>query len=472
MPFVLESNQVAVTTASHDIILFDAPIETRGLEADMFFDISLPINSIRPAFRLEFDSTDFNNDAASGMNFYEIKEKLYKVSHENDTPYKNGVNWHSSTPNASQNQNNKSWTPYSESTDNVDKRITLIDGMRLRTSTVNDGSNKLQHEIAELAVKAHFEAPLDILNHENKANLLESIGLLSTQITESFRNQLRDISYNSGQSQNDNMTLSGRNVRRGICESLFSSALNHDANGDENNDDLLHRINNAVEKFKDKRDGVNGETAVVSDDDGILRTTVNFTAGIDSTGVVVDISGLAIETSQADINHIKMDFPFAVGDKIKVTLIYVIQSKLMLSSDVESVGESSSRITETNLLRQLYGSRVKGYEHSGENSTFPGLSGESLAYVGGAYAVGSVEEGGEGENRYDALFFNTVVDNETGEETVSRVTFADSQASGTQYSFLNRVVEVTITLSEDNESTALGNMVDDPPTDTPADPAP
>jgi hypothetical protein len=434
-PFVFKSNQVAVANITESLKLFDQPIEEGGRTADVFFNLTLPIDSVRSAFRLEFNSSELNGVDVDDIQFHEDRSLLYKCNKQdpsgNAKAY-DGVIWSDALADADQNKINKSWVTYAESGNNpVNKKITSnTHGMLLRAGDGNNPNNSLLYEMAEMAVKAHFDAPLDLLDNVAEQDLLKDISGQNVIINTALRNQLQSNVYtidgstgSNGQPQLKSLVTS-RPVRRGICESLFASGMSQDADGNQTTDDFLHRIDNLVHRYKDIS---GGGVQYVTDPSNSLLNNVKMES--------LDISS----------NHILMDFPMAVNDKIQLTLIYVVQSKLETADNILAVGPRSNRKNQTNSLREFYGSRVDGYQHSGQVSLTTDLSGESLAFVGGAEPWPSDPSA----NRYGPLFMNATGGTDTsGNPIPAPLSFAESQNSLTQYSFMNRVAQIEITLTK------------------------
>lgn len=433
-PFVFKSNQVAIGKITESLKLFDQPIEEGGRTADVFFNLTLPIDSVRPAFRLEFNSSELNGVDVEDVQFHEDGNLLYKCTKYDPSgaiSY-DGVIWSDAIADASQNKINRSWQTYSESGNNpINKKITsLTHGMLLRGGIGNDPNDTLLYEMAEMAVKAHFDAPLDLLDNVAEVDLLKDISGQNVTINTGLRNQLQSNVYTiDGSTGSNNLPqlkslVTSRPVRRGICESLFASGMSQDADGNQTTDDFLHRIDNLVHTYKDISGG------------GVQYVTDPSNQAL---------SNVKMETLDSSTNHILMDFPMAVGDKIQLTLIYVVQSKLETSGGVFAVGPLSNRKNQTNALREFYGSRVDGYQHSGQLSLTTDLSGESLAFVGAAEPWPSDPSA----NRYGPLFMDpTGGTDASGGIIPAPLTFVQSQNSDTQFTFMNRVAEIEITLTE------------------------
>ena len=448
-PFVFKSNQVAVAKIQESLKLFDQPIEEGGRTADVFFNLTLPIDSVRPAFRLEFNSSELNGVDVDDIQFHEDRSKLYKCNKQDASgaiAY-DGVIWSDAIADADQNKINKSWVTYADSSNNpVNKKITSnTHGMLLRAGAGNDPNDTLLYEMAEMAVKAHFDAPLDLLDNVAEQDLLKDVSGQNVTINTALRNQLQSNVYTIDGSTGSNglpqlkSLVDSRPVRRGICESLFASGMSQDADGNQTTDDFLHRIDNLVHTYKDIS---GGGVQYVTDPSNTLLNNVKMS------------------TADSSSNHIIMDFPFAVGDKIQLTLIYVVQSKLETADGILAVGPGSNRKIQTSALREFYGSRVDGYQHSGQVSLTTDLSGESLAFVGGTEPWPSDPSA----NRYGPLFMNPTggLDG-SGNPIPAPLTFAESQNSSTQYSFMNRVAQVEITLTE---SGVVGNPLANSNADT------
>jgi hypothetical protein len=418
----IKSLQVAVAKITEDLKLFDAPIQEGGRTADVFFNLTLPIDAVRPAFRLEFDSDELNGVNTDDIHFHEISGNLYKCF-KDATEYRNVI-WSDAIADASQNKVNRSWRTYTESQLDKDKKITsLTHGMLLRAGTGNDPNDTLKYEMAEMAVKAHFDAPLDLLDNTAEIALEADVANQDNPLNIALRNQLQTNKYSIDGSTGGLKSLgTDRPVRRGICESLFASGMSQDADGNQTTDDFLTRIDNLVHKWKLDGGATAGSPLLVTDPSN------------------ANLNNVKIETYDGSSNHILMDFPMAVGDKIQLTLIYAVQSKLQTADLNYAVGPYSSRKNQTNKLRELYGSRVDGYEHSGQVSLTTDLSGESLAYVGGVYNEGVDIS----QNRYGPLFMDTI----SNPATPQVVSFSDSQNSDTYFSFMNRVAQIEITLTE------------------------
>lgn len=442
-PFVFKGNQVAVAKITEDLKLFDAPIQEGGRTADVFFNLTLPIDAVRPAFRLEFNSDELNGVNVDDIHFHEISGNLYKCIKDVAgvaTVYRDVI-WSNAKADADQNKSNKSWVTYAESGLDKDKKITSnTHGMLLRVGTGNDPNDTLKYEMAEMAVKAHFDAPLDLLDNTSEVGLETDVANQDTPLNTALRNQLQNNKYSIDESTGVVGTglkslVTDRPVRRGICESLFASGMSQDADGNQTTDDFLTRIDNLVHKWKA--------------DHG--PQSANW-SGVNVNSLVTDpsnanLNNVKIETTDASANHIIMDFPMAVGDKIQLTLIYAVQSKLRtadLNGQVSyAVGLGSNRRNQTNKLRELYGSRVNGYQHSGQVSLTNELQGESLAFVGGAAQLDI------SLNRYGPLFMDTT----TG-SSPSVVDFPQSQNSTTYFTFMNRVAEIEIELTASDSSDA------------------
>lgn len=425
-PFVFKSNQVAVAKITEDLKLFDAPIQEGGRSADVFFNLTLPIDAVRPAFQLEFNSDELNGVNTDDIHFHEISDNLYKCL-KAGSEYRDVI-WSNAIADADQNKSNRSWVTYSESNNNPTniKITSATHGMLLRVGSGNDPYNTLKFEMAEMAVKAHFDAPLDLLDNASEIALEADVANQDNPLNSALRNQLQQEKYSIDGSTGANglpqlkSLDTDRPVRRGICESLFASGMSQDADGNQTTDDFLHRIDNLVHQWKKEQ---------VANPSGVgVATYVT-----DPTNA--NLNNVKMESLDTSANHILMDFPMAVGDKIQLTLIYAVQSKLETANGIVAVGPGSNRKNQTNNLRELYGSRVNGYQHSGLVSNALELAGESLAYVGGLYD----ESVDISANRYGPLFMDT---------TPSVVSFADSQNSNIYFSFMNRVAEIEITLTE------------------------
>ena len=441
-PFIFKSNQVAVAGISQDLALFDAPIQEGGRNADVFFKINVPIDAIRPAFQLEFNSNDFNGVDADDIYFHEHRNKLYKCFKDdtsgNQVEYE-GVRWSEAIPDSNQDKSNKSWVTYTESNEAIDFRIqNAAHGMLLRP---DNAPNTLKYEMAEMAVKSQFDAPLDLLDNESETKLIDDVANQDTPINTALRNQLQTHRYSINQSTNgltsgDTGPTAARPLARGIGESLLGSALSQDADSNGTTDDFLARIDNLVTAWRTQYGPGTGHQV-----DGVVRSVTDPYNPL--------LKDVKIESLDFSTNTILMDFPMAVGDKMQITLLFVVQSKLQtadLSGNVTyAVGPTSSRKHQTNHLRKLFGSRVHGYKHSDETSTAPGLEGESLAHVGAPYNATTLPD----KNRYGNLFMDVSVD------PPKVIDFAESLESTQYFTFMNRVAEIEITLTESGDTTYL-----------------
>ena len=427
-----QSNQVAVAGVSNDLQLFDRPIDVSGRLSDIFFKIYLPVDYVRNAFRLEFNDFDFNDVSASDVIFHEISSNLFRIDPVRPLVYFHnagdnfsGVKWGDASA-VDQDHDQKSWDLALISDHKKDTAIRYAGknkGMLLRYST-NPSTQLLKHEIAELAVRAHFEAPLDLI--ENEEDLILDVSGKNPDITRAFREQLRDVSYNIETTGNFVSHNTERPVHRGICESLFSSGMggpNHAKDETDVSMTFINRIDAVMRAFLDSS-GVRADPSA------------NWVVDVSN-----DLYGIKIERvggSDPSGQHVIMDFPFKVGDTIEMHIIYAIQT-LPLSEEggTALIGPNSTRKQATRNLREKYESRVPGYELHETPVNGGDLDGESIAKVGGLYDPNIVKD------RYGPLFMydNALVNID---DIISNTTMN----TGGQYSFINRIVHVQIQLTD------------------------